>query len=355
MAADPAAQPNPTSSFVHREPLRHYWHAVARTTDLLDGPLARQLLGERIVVWSGPEGRPAAAVDQCPHRQAPLSEGWRRDDGCLVCPYHGWTYGADGRCVLVPSAGEGAPVPPKARLASIHAVERYGLIWTCLDEPVAGIPDMPWDDDPRFRRLNNPVEDWATSATRMVDNFLDVSHFPFVHAGSFGGASDPRVHKVELVELSEGFYGYEYDVVAANLAGGAATTSGQTTATVSRHMSSGFVLPFACRSTIAYDTGLEHILLLLSTPKDDVSSYFTFVVWRNDDFSVPADEVLRLDRMIGAEDKLMLEKVPGSLPLDATSLVSVQADRASVEWRRQFRLLLEQGTPAATSPASPAS
>ena len=32
----------------------------------------------------------------------------------------------------------------------------------------------------------------------------------------------------------------------------------------------------------------------------------------------------------------MLEKVPGTLPLGQTELVSVQADRGSVEWRRRF-------------------
>ena len=77
-------------------------------------------------------------------------------------------------------------------------------------------------------------------------------------------------------------------------------------------MTTGFHLPFAVRSTIHYETGLDHILLLLSTPVDDVTSLFTFVVWRNDDFTVPADEVLRFDQAIGAEDQLMLERVPGS-------------------------------------------
>ena len=36
----------------------------------------------------------------------------------------------------------------------------------------------------------------------------------------------------------------------------------------------------------------------------------------------------------------MLERVPGTLPLDRTDLVNVQADRASVEWRRRLRELL---------------
>ena len=101
-------------------------------------------------------------------------------------------------------------------------------------------------------------------------------------------------------------------------------------------MTTGFHLPFAVRSTIHYETGLDHILLLLSTPVDDVTSLFTFVVWRNDDFTVSAEEVLRFDRAIGAEDQRMLERVAGVLPLDATALVSVQADKASVEWRRQL-------------------
>src|SRR3712207_7934423 len=60
---------------------------------------------------------------------------------------------------------------------------------------------------------------------------------------------------------------------------------------------------FTVRSTIRYETGLEHILLLLSTPVDDENAYFTFVVWRNDDFSVPAEEVIRFDRAIGRSEE----------------------------------------------------
>jgi len=86
-------------------------------------------------------------------------------------------------------------------------------------------------------------------------------------------------------------------------------------------------------------TGIR-LLLILSTPIDDETSYFTFVVWRRDDFSVAADEVTRLDRMIGAEDRRLREQLRGPLPLDATTLVNVQADRPSVEWRRRLRELL---------------
>ena len=105
-------------------------------------------------------------------------------------------------------------------------------------------------------------------------------------------------------------------------------------------MSTGFHLPFAVRSTISYDSGLRHIMLLLTTPIDDLTSYFTFVVWRNDDFSVSAEDVIAFDRMIGEEDKQMLEKIPGVLPFSPMALANSQSDKPSAAWRHQFTRLL---------------
>lgn len=329
-------------AFAANEALRGHWYAVARADDVGAEPVAVTLLGQRLVLWRSATDGFTAAPDRCPHREAPLSAG-SVHDGCVVCPYHGWTFDGDGRCVRVPSSGDGAPVPPKAHLRPLHCTERYGLVWVCPGEPVGTIPEIAEDDDPSYRRINVEVQHWAASATRMVDNFMDYSHFPYVHLGSFGGATDPRVAPVELEDLG-GFYGYRYSVEASN-AGAATTASGVATGTVTRTMSTGFALPLSVRSTIGYDTGLNHILLLLSTPVDDSNALFTFVVWRNDDFSVPPEEVIRLDRSIGAEDQRMLEQLEGPLPLGATDLVSVQADRPSVEWRRRFIALL-QGTEA---------
>ena len=227
------------------------------------------------------------------------------------------------------------PAPPRAHLTTFACEERYGLVWVCLGQPTTQLPVIPHDDDPTFRRINTPVDVWQTSATRMTDNFLDITHFPFVHVGTFGRAQDTRVPKLELIELDNGWFGYAYEITANNDALGS-LASGQVESVVERAMSSGFHLPFDVRSTIRYANGLEHILLLLSTPIDDVTSYFTFVVWRNDDFAAPADEIIRFDLAIGAEDKHMLEMLDGVLPLDQTTLVSVQADKCGVEWRRRL-------------------
>jgi hypothetical protein len=141
--------------------------------------------------------------------------------------------------------------------------------------------------------------------------------------------------------LDDDFFGYRYQAEVGNDTG--AASSGLAAKVVTRTMSTGFSLPFVVRSTIRYENGLDHLILLCSSPIDDVTSYFTFVIWRNDDFAVPAEEVIAFDRAIGAEDKVMLELIPGVLPLEQTATASVQADKPSVEWRRQLAALMTLG------------
>lgn len=324
--------------FVDHQPLADSWYAVAEVGDVADAPLARRLLGQPYVLWRSASGEIVAAPDRCPHREAPLSIG-SVDGGELTCAYHGWVFGDEGRCVQVPSAAESVPPPPAAHLPCIAVCEQYGLVWLCPGTPPADLPSIPQDADPAFRRINTEVDVWKVSATRMTDNFLDISHFPWVHSGTFGRAQDTEVPKIELGELPDGWFGYEYEVDAANPDEAQATT-GSDAEVMHRHMSTGFHLPFTVRSTIRYEDGLEHIILLCSAPIDDVTSWFTFVVWRNDDHSTDAEAIISFDRAIGAEDKLMLERVPGVLPLGRTGVVSVQSDKPSVEWRRRLAELL---------------
>jgi phenylpropionate dioxygenase-like ring-hydroxylating dioxygenase large terminal subunit len=321
-----------SETFCSSPALRDQWYVVADASDVADAPVAVGLLGDRFVVWRTVDGELSAAADRCPHREAPLSLG-RIEQDCLVCPYHGWTFAADGTCVAIPSSGPGSPIVSASHLAVLTVRERYGLVWLCPGTPVGDLPEIPQDRDETYRRLTAGVETWQASATRMVDNFCDVAHFPYVHAGTIGAATDPVVAAISVEQLDADFTGYEYTVDVRDEHGDI----------VRQRMSTSFHLPFIVRSNTFYESGAraghERVLLLCSTPVDEVTSLFTFVVWRNHDHDVPAHDVLAFDRAIGAEDRAMLEKIPGVLPLDNAATVSVRSDRLSVEWRRRFAAL----------------
>jgi phenylpropionate dioxygenase-like ring-hydroxylating dioxygenase large terminal subunit len=323
-----------SESFCARPALRSHWYVVADARDVADTPVGVTLLGERYVLWRGRDRSVSAAPDRCPHREAPLSLG-HLDDGCLVCPYHAWAFEADGTCVAVPSSGPDAAIASSSNLCTSAIREQYGLIWLCPGTPTTEPPCIVQDGDPSYRRLTAGIETWDVSATRMVDNFCDVAHFPYVHAGTIGSDTDPVVAPITVEQFGDDFTGYRYTVEVGDERGDR----------IRQRMSTAFHLPFVVRSNTTYDSGPraghDRVLLLCTTPIDDVTSLFTFVVWRNHDHDAPAEEVLAFDRAIGAEDRAMLERIPGVLPLDTQATVSVRSDRLSVEWRRRFVDLLD--------------
>ncbi len=324
----------PTTSLADQPGLGDQWYAVARDSDVGGAPVPVEVLGRRFVLWRADPaaGAVVAATDRCPHREAPLSEG-RVEDGRLVCPYHGWTFAPSGECVRIPSSGPEAPVPPAARLSAVPVRQRYGLVWICPGRPVGEPPTIVEDGDPAFRRLNVGVERWAASATRMVDNFCDVAHFPYVHAVTLGAGVSEEVERFHVDDLGDGFTGYRYTVDVDNAVG----------ERVTQQMTTGFHLPFTVRSTTRVltgpDVGSERILVLCTTPVDDGSSLFTFVTWRNSESGPTDEEQLAFDRAVGAEDRAMLERIPGGLPFDVAATVNVRSDRLSIEWRRRLAAL----------------
>jgi len=122
------------------EVLCHYWHPVAKSVEATDKPIKANLLDRPLVLWRS-KGKIAAFYDLCIHRGTPLSLGWV-EDGELVCAYHGWRYGISGACTRIPSLSN-RPIPTRARAAAFRAEERYGLVWVCLAEPRADIPQFP--------------------------------------------------------------------------------------------------------------------------------------------------------------------------------------------------------------------
>jgi phenylpropionate dioxygenase-like ring-hydroxylating dioxygenase large terminal subunit len=177
---------------------RRAWFPVCRSLDLVGGPKAVVLLGQRLVAFRGDDKRAYVTRNQCAHRGAPLHLG-RIVGTEIECPYHGWRFkGASGLCTIVPSSGPEAPVPPAANISAFPTAERYGLLWTCLEPVGLTVPEFEWlgEWDSWQSGIGRPIE--VTCGIRnTVENFRDLAHFAFVHKRTMG-AMDPRVEPLQV-------------------------------------------------------------------------------------------------------------------------------------------------------------
>lgn len=168
-------------------------------------PLAVQLLGEGLVLWRQTDGTVSVFTDRCPHRGARLSLG-QVINGELQCPYHGWRFGGDGRCVAIPAMPAFKPGPVHA---ACHHEARcaHGLVWVRLASPASAsgaAADIPVFAGLPGRHLMYGPFDVATSAPRAVENFLDTSHFAFVHRDWLGDAQHPEVPPYDVTHTADG-------------------------------------------------------------------------------------------------------------------------------------------------------
>jgi phenylpropionate dioxygenase-like ring-hydroxylating dioxygenase large terminal subunit len=176
--------------------LKDAWYAAALSAELTPKkPLARMILEQPIVVWRADGGRAVAMDDRCAHRGAALSKG-ALFDGKLGCAYHGWVYNGDGQRVTVPSDGD-APARAPCGVRAFPVREQHGLIWVWLGDgaPTRDPFPMPYWDTPQWGTYYM-VTEFPNEVTHLVENFMDVPHTTFVHAGWFRTPAHKRVRVV---------------------------------------------------------------------------------------------------------------------------------------------------------------
>jgi phenylpropionate dioxygenase-like ring-hydroxylating dioxygenase large terminal subunit len=179
--------------------LNENWYIAALSRQVgAKKPFATVVLEEPLVLFRDKSGCATALIDRCLHRNAALSAG-DVFDGCIGCPYHGWTYDANGTLVSVPSEGiqERPIVPPQTprRVEHFPVIEQDGVIWVYMGTPARAREKSPF----RFPHYGESL--WRSymmctwfdgAVTDLVENFMDVPHTAFVHSGWFRKASNAK-------------------------------------------------------------------------------------------------------------------------------------------------------------------
>jgi phenylpropionate dioxygenase-like ring-hydroxylating dioxygenase large terminal subunit len=320
------------------------WFPVAGVDEVPAGGMYPfRLLGSRYLLLAASDGDVIAVADSCPHRGAQLSLG-SFDGERLQCPYHGWRFSSDGECVERP-AHPGQAVPDGCSLKRLRLTEAYGMWWMCLGESPRNIPSFPlWDE----RVVDIPPigpKLLHTSGPRVIENFLDIAHFPYVHTDYLGQSSHAEVRDYDVVHVDGGVEAR--NVVFWQPNPGPRSTNG------------GDVLygyrvdhPYAAslwKRPSEADGGAEagFALLLMASPVTETECR-VWMLTSSQDRTIDPDGFNAFNGVIFDQDVAVVEsQEPKRLPLDPRAEVHQRADRMSMAYRRWLN---ERGVAYGTIP-----
>ncbi|MDE1853164.1 MAG: aromatic ring-hydroxylating dioxygenase subunit alpha [Thaumarchaeota archaeon] len=305
------------------------WHVIARSSDLREGDLSSaRLLGEDLVLWRV-NGTAHVWQDLCMHRGTRLTLGHIEDEH-MVCGYHGWTYDSEGQCVRFPSHPE--QTPPRTAHAKVYAVrEAYDYVWASLGAPSLDLPPFPEWDDPTYRKIICRPFTYKAAATRAVENFLDIGHFPFVHAGLLGDLDHTAIEDYEVGSTPTGILARNVKVWQPDPDG---TGVGKYV-----NYTYGTRRPFTAYFS-KEGNGQTYMIQLNVTPVDELECIAWMCIAMNYSHDIPEEELKAFQERIVSQDIPVVESQrPERLPLDLQAELHLRSDRIAVAYRKWLKQL----------------
>jgi vanillate O-demethylase monooxygenase subunit len=322
---------------------KNSWY-VAFWSDDVKGrePYARRILGEPIVFYRAESGEIIGLEDTCPHRFAPLSLGKVTGSDRIACAYHGLQFDRTGACVLNPHTDH--KIPPAAHVRAYQVVEKYSLVWVWMGANAgdpATIPDYSCLDEARPEHISTRNYMTIKADYRLiVDNLLDLSHVPFLHAGVLTGTVDDQINVTQdgdEITIAR----WSYDVPVPSLTNMMFRADG-------KNVDSWLLMKWISPSYMILDTGVRepgtakesgtgYFGLHLLTPESEQSTHYHFAAVR---FTVPPrslEEDLKIRETVSVGRKYAFEAQ------DAPVIEAQQARMNEIGNRRPALLEVDAG------------
>ena len=212
--------------------------------------------------------------------------------------------------------------------------ERYGFAWTTLGEPARDVVDIPEAGEPDRRRVPCGAVTVNASGLRIVENFLDMAHFPFVHTDILG--VEPHT---EVLHYTTEIRRDVDEVWATNCQFFQPKAAMSAKDGIMTQYMYRVATPFV---TLLYKTspsapGRWDVICLFVQPLEPDRCRAHPVLFVLDD-EAPQTSLVSFQQMIFLQDRIILENQrPRLLPLDPRAEIPTRADASSVAYRRWLK------------------
>jgi phenylpropionate dioxygenase-like ring-hydroxylating dioxygenase large terminal subunit len=227
--------------------------------------------------------------------------------------------------IAVTIAGTETPLPVR---------QRYGCLWTTLGTPATDLLPIPEADETDRRVIMCGAIAVKSSGLRIVENFLDMAHFPFVHTDILG--AEPHT---EVMQYTTEIRRDVDEVWATNCQFFQPQAALSATGGIMTQYMYRVATPFA---TILYKTcpnaaNRWDVICLFVQPLDPDRCRAHPVMFLIDDTSALTD-LIHFQQLIFLQDRIILENQrPRLLPLEPRAEIPTRADATSIAYRRWLK------------------
>ena len=178
--------------------LRRYWQPIAAAVELERRWTKRvRIFGENLVLFRDRQGRVGLIAEQCPHRRASFAHGIPTQDG-IRCPYHGWEFNAQGKCLDQPNERENCAFRDKVTTEAYPVEELGGLFFAYLGpEPRPLLPRFDgFVAEGAIRMMGRAL--LPVNWLQIMENSMDPIHTEWLHGHHYEFQKEQEGIKVAI-------------------------------------------------------------------------------------------------------------------------------------------------------------
>jgi phenylpropionate dioxygenase-like ring-hydroxylating dioxygenase large terminal subunit len=325
----------------------NFWYPIAQSEDVVSyEPHQTVVLGQRLVAFRDSDGNARVLSDVCIHRGGSLGKGWVRDSS-VVCPYHGWQFGGDGKCTHIPTV-DVETMPARAKVDSYPVQEKYGIVFAFLG-------DLPEAERPPLRDVVEfGQEGWRANKLvvfeinayyeRSIENGLDPSHNEFVHPAQ-GSPNMQKIFREKPLDMQDVPWGSEFLVRFDNKITDTRALNDDAQKVPEVTAGSGYIGPNQMITWISFSAEQKFHQYFFEAPIDESHTRIFFVNMRNFMLEPENDgRLVKVNLNIAQEDIDILESLdPVGTPNSTTEELLVPSDAAVMSYRKHLRNWKEKG------------